>query len=107
MSLEPVYDATAAFSIGLGLRATYAPVIEGFLNMCESAKAPRSEWRKLEARYKDLLPHWEFRRDFDSWFRAAGQDMVRRVAAGDSPEAAQEEIKRRFDKKYGEPEVDS
>ena len=51
LSLAPVYDAAAAFSIGLVLQESLPRPVHAFLESCVASRAPKSEYRKIEARY--------------------------------------------------------
>ena len=101
LSLAPVYDSAAAFSAALVLQGTYPRPIQAFLMSCEAAKAPKSQWRSIKARFDALIDGWQDKMDFDSWFREAMADAGERVSRGEEPETVLQDLRNRFDEKYG------
>lgn len=101
LSLAPIWDAAAAFAIGLVLQETLPRLIHAFLVGCASSRAPKSEYRTIDARYNTLLPQWEQKMELDSWFRKAMADAEILVADGAQPEAVVKDLERQFDDAYG------
>lgn len=104
LSLGPIWDAAAAFSIGLVLQESLPRPIEAFLMSCEKARAPRSEHRSIRATYEQLLPLWQKKMEFDSWFREAMMDVEKRVLEGEDRQAMLDELGARFQEVYGSDE---
>ena len=102
LSLAPTYDVAAAFSAGLVLRGTYPLPIHAFLVSCAASKAPKSQWRSIEARYDALIQGWQLKMGIDFWFRSAMVSAGQRVSQGEDPELVLEGLRKRFDKQYGE-----
>ena len=101
LSLAPVYDATAAFSVALVLQGTYPRPIHAFLESCAVSKAPKSQWRSIKARYDSLIEGWQAKMEMYSWFRCAMFSAEERVLRGDEPEAVLEDMRKHFEEKYG------
>ncbi len=102
LSMAPLYDAAAAFSAVLVLQGTYPRPIQAFLESCASAKAPKSQWRSIKARYDVLIEGWQNKMEFDSWFRIEATDAQDRISRGEEPETVFEDLQRRFETRYGE-----
>ena len=102
LSLAPFYDAAAAFSAVLVLQGTYPRPIHAFLESCAAAKAPKSQWRSIKARYDALIEGWQTKMDFDSWFRDEMADAEERISRGEEPEAVLKDLQQHFEGKYGE-----
>ena len=101
LSLAPIYDPVAAFSIGLFLQGTLPSPIHAFLVGCSAAGVPKSEYRSIQARYQTLIPQLEEKMKFDSWFGEAMTNAEWRVAGGEDPEKVMKEVQTRFDEVYG------
>ena len=102
LNLAPVYDSAAAFSASLVLQGTYPRPIKAFLESCASSRAPKSQWRSIKARYDALLEDWQVNMKLNSWFRSAMASAGQRVSQGEDPERVLQDLRRRFDEKYGE-----
>ena len=102
LSLAPVYDTAAAFSAGLVLQGTYPRPIEAFLLSCTVSKAPKSQWRSIEARYDALIDGWQAKMDLDSWFRNEMVGAEERLSQGEEPEAVLQDLRKRFEEQYGQ-----
>ena len=102
LSLAPLYDAGAAFSAVLVLQGTYPRPIHAFLESCAAAKAPKSQWRSIKARYDALIEGWQTKMDFDSWFRGEMSGAGERILRGEEPEAVLKYLQQHFEGKYGE-----
>ena len=102
LSLAPVYDPSAAFSVGLVLQGTYPWPIHAFLESCAVSKAPKSKWRSIKARYEALIEDWQAKADLNSWFRSEMAGAEERVSRGEEPEAVLRDLSKRFEEKYGE-----
>lgn len=101
LSLAPVYDPAAAFSIGLVLQGTYPRPIHAFLENCAVSKAPKSKWRSINARYEALIEHWREKADLDSWFRSEMAGAEERVSRGEEPEVVLQDLSKRFKERFG------
>ena len=101
LSLGPVWDAAAAFAIGLVLQETLSRPIEAFLTSCDKARAPRSDHRSIRARYEQLLPEWQEKMKLDSWFRQAMVDVERRGLEGEDRQAVLDELSERYEEAHG------
>ena len=101
LSLAPFYDAAAAFSAVLVLQGTYPRPIQAFLDSCAAAKAPKSQWRSIKARYDALIEGWQIKMEFDSWFRIEAADAEGRISRCEEPEAVFEDIQQRSEARYG------
>ena len=64
--------------------------------MCEHAKAKKSSWRQIGARYEMLLPEFEALNEFDARFDGIMEETERRVAAGEDPDEVRRDIEARF-----------
>ena len=102
LSLAPVYDAAATFSAGLVLQGTYPRPIHAFLAACAASKAPKSQWRSIKASYDALIDGWQAKMDIDSWFRGETAVAEERVLRGEEPEVVLQDLRKRFEEKYGE-----
>ena len=102
LSLAPVYDAAATFSAGLVLQGTYPRPIHAFLAVCAASKAPKSQWRSIKASYDALIDGWQAKMDLDSWFRGEMAVAEERVLRGEEPEVVLQDLRKRFEEKYGE-----
>ena len=102
LSLAPVYDPSAAFSVGLVLQGTYPWPIHAFLESCAVSKAPKSQWRSIKARYEALIEDWQAKADLDSWFRSEIAGAEERVSRGEAPETVLQDLHKHFEEKYGE-----
>ncbi len=89
---------------GLVLQESLPRPIEAFLMSCEKARAPRSEFRSIRARYEQLLPLWQKKMEFDSWFREAMVDVEKRVLDGEDRQAVLDALGVRFQEVYGSDE---
>ena len=101
LGLAPFYDAAAAFSAVLVLQGTYPMPIHAFLESCAAAKAPKSQWRSIKARYDALIEDWQTQMDFYSWFRVEMADAEERISRGEEPESALKDLQQHFEEKYG------
>ena len=102
LSLAPVYDVAATFSVCLVLQGTYPRPINAFLESCAASRVPKSQWRSIKARYDTLIEGWQAKMDLDSWFRSEVDGAEERVSRGEEPEAVLEDLRKRFEEKYGE-----
>ena len=102
LSLAPVYDPAATFSVGLVLQGTYPRPIHAFLTACSAAKVPKSKWRSIKSRYDILIDDWQAKMDIDSWFRSEMADAEERVSRGEDPETILGDLRKRYEEKYGE-----
>ena len=102
LSLAPVYDPAATFSVGLVLQGTYPRPIHAFLTACSAAKVSTSDSRSIKARYDALVGNWQLKMDLHSWFRIEMADAEKRVTRGEEPHDVFVRLRKRFDDKYGE-----
>ena len=102
LSLAPVYDPVAAFSVGLVLQGTYPRPVHAFLESCAVSKAPKSQWRSIKALYETLIEDWQAKMDLNSWFRSKMAGAEERVLRGEEPEAVLEDIGKHFEGNYGQ-----
>ena len=102
LGLAPVYDIAAIRSVGIVLKETYPRPIHAFLTNCASSRAPKSQWRSIEARYVALIEDWQATMESDSWFRIEMDGVQERILRGEEPEAVLENVRKRFEEKYGE-----
>ena len=103
LSLEPIYDRTAAFSALLMLQETYPKPIQAFLRLCDASTAPKAQWRSIKADYYSFIEGWQAKMKFDSWLQVAMADAEERLSRGEDPEAVQADLAKRFQEIYGEP----
>ena len=101
LSLAPVYDPAAAFSVGLVLQGTYPWPIHAFLESCAVSKAPKSQWRSIKARYGALIEDWQAKADLDSWFGSEMAGAEERVSRGEEPDAVLRDMSNRFEERFG------
>ena len=102
LSLAPEYDAAVTFSASLVLQGTYPRPIQAFLMSCAASKAPKSQWRSIKSRYDALIEDWQAKMESDSWFRYDMTIVEERVSRGEEPEAVLQDLRKRFEEKYGE-----
>ena len=102
LSLVPMYDAAATFTAGLVLQGTYPRPIHAFLLCCAAAKAPKSQWRSIAARYNALMEDWQVKMDLDSWFRCEMLSAEERILRGEEQEVVIQELRKRLEEEYGE-----
>ena len=102
LSLAPDYDAAATFSASLVLQGTYPRPIQAFLMICVASKAPKSQWRSIKSRYDALIEGWQAKMESDSWFRRDMTIAEERVSRGEEPETVLQDLRKRFEEKYGE-----
>ena len=98
----PVYDASAAISAGLVLQGIYPRPIQAFLVSCAASKAPKSQWRSIKARYDALIEGWQAKMDLDFRFRSEVAGAEEGVSRGDEPDTVLQDLRKRFEDKYGE-----
>ena len=102
LGLAPEYDIAAILSAGLVLKGIYPRPIHAFLTSCASSRAPKSQWRSIEAKYNSLIEDWEANMNLDSWIRSEMDGAQVRISRGEEPEAVIEDVHKRFEERYGE-----
>ena len=101
LSLTPIYDPAATFSIGLVLRGTYPRTIHAFLAVCSAAKVLKSKWCPIKDRYDSLIADWQAKMDLDSWFRTEMASAEQRVLSGEEPDAILQDLRKCINEKFG------
>ena len=102
LNLAPIYDPAATFTAGLVLQGTYPRPIHAFLTGCTAAKAPKSRWRSIKARYDILIEEWQAKMDLDSWFRREMAGAEERILRGEEQEVVLQDLRKRLEERYGE-----
>ena len=68
----------------------------------KEAGPPKSQWRSIKARYDALIDGWQAKMDLDSWFRGEMSVAEERILQGEQPEVVLQNLRNRFEEKYGE-----
>lgn len=108
LTFTPSFDHRTAFIHGLFVNETLPRPSDAFIRMCETVRAPKSAWRKLEARHDELLANWEATKFMGRNMTEINDEVEERLRRGESFDQITKDIDQRLaDEINGDTTIDA